>query len=65
MQQWAGLLESKALLYHQVPSFIKLVSHPLGRLEKALSQLPDLPSRWAVMVKTLWWLNPSYPLCLP
>jgi hypothetical protein len=63
MLEWAGLLEAKAFkLFNKTPSFIKISSHPLKRLEKALSQLPALPSRWAVMVKTLWWLNPSYPL---
>jgi len=63
MQEWAGSLEAKVFkLSGRVPSFIKISSHPLRRLEKALSRLPALPSRWAVMVKTLWWLNPSYPL---
>ncbi|MDP2729581.1 MAG: hypothetical protein Q8O55_03755 [Dehalococcoidales bacterium] len=65
MQQWAGLLEARVFkLFKRTPSFIELSSHPLKRLEKALSQLPDLPSLWTVMVKTLWWLNPSHLLCL-
>jgi len=65
MPEWASLLESKVFkLFNQAPSFIKLLSHPLKRLEKALSHLPALPSRWALLVQTLYWLLPSYPLCL-
>jgi hypothetical protein len=65
LPQWAGLLEAWIFqLSHQAPSFIELSSYPLKRLEKALSQLPDLPSLWTVMVKTLWWLNSSHPHCL-
>ena len=65
LPQWAGALESRIFeLSRQVPSFIRH-SHPLKRLEKALSWLPALPSRWTVMVKTLWWLKTSHPLCLP
>jgi len=55
MQEWAGLLEARAFkLYGRAPGFIKRLAHPLRRLEKALSELPALPSRWTVMVKTLW-----------
>jgi len=58
MQEWAGLLESMVFkLSHRAPSFIKLLSHPLRRLEKALSRLPALPFQWTVLIKTLWWLN--------
>jgi hypothetical protein len=65
MPQWAGLLELKAFkLFHRAPGFIKLLSHPLKRLEEALSHLPVLPSRWTVLVKTLYWLKISHPLCL-
>jgi len=65
MQEWAGLLESKVFkLFNRPPSFIKLLSHPLKRLEEALSHLPALPSRWTVLVKTLYWLLISHPLCL-
>ena len=65
MPGWAGLLEAKVFkLFNRAPSFIKLLSHPLKRLEKALSDLPALPSHWAVLVKTLYWLLPSHPLCL-
>jgi hypothetical protein len=63
MQQWAGSLESRVFdLSGQSPSFLQVFAHPLKRLEKALSRLPSLPSRWAVMTKTIWWLNPSHPL---
>jgi len=63
LKDWAGLLESLVFkLYSRPPNFIKLLSHPLKRLEEALSHLPALPSRWAVMVKTLWWLMISHPL---
>jgi hypothetical protein len=65
LPQWAGLLEARIFsLSGQIPSFI-CDSHPLKRLEVALSHLPPLPSRWTVMVKTLWWLENSHPLCLP
>ncbi|MDP2729353.1 MAG: DUF6431 domain-containing protein [Dehalococcoidales bacterium] len=65
MQEWAGLLESKVFkVFNRAPSFVKLLSHPLRRLEKALSWLPALPSQWVVMVKTLYWLLRSHPLCL-
>ncbi len=64
MQQWAGLLESKAYeLLNRAPGLLRY-SHPLKRLEETLSQLPALPSWWTVMVKTLWWLKTSHPLCL-
>ena len=65
MQQWAGLLESR--IYEpscNPPSIIKLSTHPLKRLETILSRLQPLPPRWAVMVKVLYWLNRSHPLCL-
>ena len=65
MQEWAGLLEAKIFrLSRRAPSFVRLLSHPLKRLEEALSHLPTLPFQWTVMVKTLWWLNPSHPLYL-
>lgn len=65
LQEWAGLLESGVYeLFRRSPSFIKLSVHPLKRLEKALSWLPSLPCRWAVLVKTLYWLLLSHPLCL-
>jgi len=65
LPQWAGLLESRAYqLFDKTPKFIHH-SHPLKRLEEILSHLPALPSRWTVMVKTLWWLKTSHPLCLP
>jgi len=64
MQQWAGLLESKVYeLIERVPGLLHC-SHPLKRLEEALSHLPALPSCWAVMTRTLWWLKTSHPLCL-
>jgi hypothetical protein len=63
MQQWAGLLEAQVFkLFNLTPILIEMSSLPLTRLQKALSQLPTLPSRWTVIVKTLWWLNPSHPL---
>jgi len=65
LQEWAGLLESRVYkLFRRAPSIIKLSAHPLKRLEKALSRLPPLPSRWAALVKTLYWLLTSHPLCL-
>jgi hypothetical protein len=63
LQEWAGILESWIFkLYRRPPNFIKLLSHPLKRLEEALSHLPALPHRWVVMVKALWWLKISHPL---
>lgn len=61
MREWYGLLEGLLLNNHQTPS-LDNCDHPLKRLEEALSHLPTLPSRWTVMVKTLWWLKTSYPL---
>jgi hypothetical protein len=64
--QWAGSLEDMVFQRSgQAPSLVRLISNPLKRLEEALSRLPLLPSRWAVMVKALWWLENSYPLSLP
>jgi hypothetical protein len=63
LPQWAGSLEAQAFkLFNRTPSFIEMSSLPLTRLQKVLSQLPALPSSWTVIVKTLWWLNPSHPL---
>ncbi len=63
MQEWAGLLESMVFrLSRGPPSFIRLLSNPLKRLEDDLTHLPVLPSQWPVMVKTLWWLKTSHPL---
>jgi len=65
LPQWAGSLESRVFkLSRRVPNFIRY-SHPLKRLEEALSRMPALPFQWTVMVKTLWWLKTSHPLCLP
>lgn len=65
LPQWAGALETRIFgLSQQIPGFIR-DSHPLKRLEEALSRLPPLPAWWTVMVKTLWWLKTSHPLCLP
>ena len=65
MQEWAGLLESRTYEPScQAPSIIKLSIHPLKRLETTLSRLLPLPPHWAVMVKVLYWLNISHPLCL-
>lgn len=63
MKEWAGLLESEVFkLFNRASGLITPSMHALNRLEEALSRLPDLPSRWTVMVKTLWWLKSSYPL---
>ncbi len=63
MREWAGALESRVFkLTRGPPDFIKLLSHPLKRLEAALFRLPALPSQWTVMAKTLWWLKTSHPL---
>ena len=65
LPQWAGLLETKIFgLSGQIPGFIRNSTHPLKRLEEALSRLPPLPAWWTVMVKTLWWLENSHPLCV-
>ena len=65
LPQWAGSLESLVFkLSRRVPGLVRY-AHPLKRLEEALSWLPPLPYRWTTMVKTLWWLLPSHPLCLP
>ena len=64
--QWAASLED--MIFQRsglAPSLVRLLSNPLKRLKEALSRLPPLPSRWTVMVKTLWWLENSHPLCLP
>jgi len=64
VQEWAGLLESRAYeMFNRASSFLH-DSHPLKRLEETLSRLPALPSWWTVMVKTFWWLKSSHPLCL-
>ncbi|MBE0430123.1 MAG: hypothetical protein IBX61_09695 [Thermoleophilia bacterium] len=64
MQQWVGLLESRAYeVLDQVPSLFRQ-SNPLKRLEETLSHLPALPSWWSVLIKTLWWLKTSHPFCL-
>ena len=63
LPQWAGSLEAQVFkLFNRTPSFIEMSSLPLTRLQKVLSQLPALPSSWTVIVKTLWWLNPTHPL---
>ena len=65
LPQWAGSLEARIFeLSGQVPGFIR-DCHPLKRLEAALARLPLLPPWWTIMVKTLWWLGNSHPLCLP
>jgi len=64
LPQWAGALEARMFeLSEQIPGFIR-DSHPLKRLEEVLSRLPPLPAWWTVMVKTLWWLENSHPLCV-
>jgi hypothetical protein len=64
MEQWAALLESMSYaLLKRAPGLLRH-SHPLKRLEETLARLPALPSSWTVMVKTLWWLKNSHPLCL-
>jgi hypothetical protein len=65
--QWAGALESTVFAFsRQVPSLIRHArSHPLRRLEEVLSRLPPLPSRWTLMVKSLWHLERPHQLRLP
>jgi len=64
LPEWAGALGSRAFeLSHRV-SVLMSQSHVLARLEEAISCFPALPSRWAVMVKALYWLKTSHPLCL-
>lgn len=66
LAQWAASLEDMIFQRSSLaPSLVRLLSNPLKRLEEALSRLPPLPSRWTVMVKALWWLENSHPLCLP
>jgi hypothetical protein len=62
LPQWAALLE--ALIYTFSQQAANLTNHfdLLKRLEQAIAKLPALPTRWTVMVKTLWWLNPTHPL---
>ncbi len=63
--QWAGALETRIFsLSGQIRGIIRSSTHPLKRLEEALSRLPPLPAWWPVMVKTLWWLRNSHPLCV-
>ena len=65
LAQWAGSLEDMISQGSgQAPSLVRLISNPLKRLEETLSRLPPLPSRWTVMVKALWWLENSHPLCV-
>ena len=64
LAEWAGLLGVILQPSAQTPGVLNY-QHPLKRLEEALSGLPLLPSHWTIMVKTLWWLNPSHPHCLP
>jgi len=65
LENWAGRLEGRILkLTQRTPSFPHKL-HPLQRLEEILSRLPPLPAWWAVMIKTLWWLENTHPLCIP
>jgi len=65
LPEWAGSLESMVLrVSGRVPKLIGS-PHPLKRLERALSLLPPLATRWTTLVKTLWWLRISHPLCVP
>jgi hypothetical protein len=65
LAQWAGVLEARiSRLSGQIPSFIQN-PHPFKRLEEVLSRLPPiLPAWWTVMVKTVWWLGNTHPLCV-
>jgi len=64
LPQWAGALSSGSFeLSHQVSGLVRQ-SHALKRLEEALSCLPALPSGWTVMIKALYWIKTSHPLCL-
>lgn len=64
LEQWAGALEARVYaLSGQTPGLVRSC-HPLKRLEEVLSRLPPLPSSWTIMVKTLWWLENSHPLCV-
>jgi hypothetical protein len=63
--QWGSRLEARIFqVTQQTPSFFHN-SHALRRLEEILSKLPPLPTWWAVMIKTLWWLENTHPLCVP
>jgi hypothetical protein len=65
LENWAGRLRARIRqLTQQTPSFFSN-SQPLQRLEEILSKLPPLPAWWAVMIKTLWWLENTHPLCVP
>lgn len=65
MKGWSGLLYGKVMEFrNQLLGLIQLSGHPLERLKQILSMLPELPLRWTVLVKVLWWINPSHPLSL-
>jgi len=65
LEQWAGRLDARIQqLTQQAPSLPPNLQ-PLQRLEEILSRLPPLPKWWAVMIKTLWWLENTHPLCVP
>lgn len=65
MLEWAGRLESRVHQLTQQTANFFVNSHPLRRLEEILAELPPLPTWWAVMIKTLWWLENTHPLCVP
>jgi hypothetical protein len=62
LQEWVGRLEDLSNQMCHIPSLVRMISDPLVRLEAVLSQLPLLPSRWPIMIKTLWWVAKSHPL---
>jgi hypothetical protein len=65
MLEWAGRLEGRIhQLTQHTPGFLSN-SHLIQRLEEILAKLPSLPTWWAVMIKTLWWLENTHPLCVP
>jgi hypothetical protein len=64
LPQWAGALSSRSFeISRRVQSLVRH-SHALGMLEEAVGRFPVLSSRWPVMVKALYWLKTSHPLCL-
>jgi hypothetical protein len=65
MLEWAGRLESRIHQLNQQTANFLPNSHLLQRLEEILSKLPPLPTWWSVMIKTLWWLENTHPLCVP
>jgi hypothetical protein len=62
IQEWNGRLEELILCRCSTPGLIGMKFNPLVKLEEILSQLPQLPCKWQVMIKAIWWLKKTHPL---